>query len=1140
MTVALLVAMLTGAVASAMGGPTGAIFTTVPDGSIVNENVHYNAKIEVYLDGGPPPNAPADAAGLDEGMYVFQITDPSGKVLLSEDPSMCRVVEVDESGLIVRLVDPSEVTAVPGILAGYEGKGKNAVALYDPCHIQDEPDGVAGPSGRHDTNTDVDHGELGAIVVQMMPFLDTPNPGGVYKAWMTPLTAYEAKNGDLEEVPTELTEGKGKNKVVVGFRPDPGFGPPRNILKTDNFKVREFSPAAITVRKFYDVDGDGVWDDGEPEIGVGSDCVTGGGALIDCASGGGGWPYAFTEPLANGDTVTTPEAFTPGSHVAGVQGTYTAVEAILAGWTQTALIIDGVPQAVSASASVNVLGAFGESHEIIFGNSLPDVTVDKTPNAGAVVAGDDATFTIVVTNNGPVTAYGVTLSDTLPTAGNGWTLGGDDAADCGIVGSLLTCDFGDLAVNETKSITVTTVTDPDQCDDGSFDLDNTAVIGAVNEPNTSNNSDDGSITVTCSDVTVDKTPDAGVVVAGDTATFDIVVTNSSLVNAYDVTLTDTLPIVNGGWSIDSDTSSTCAIALGVLDCGPVDLAPSGSFKVVISTVTDPDECVDGSFDLDNTAIVAASNEGDTSNNSNSGFISVVCSDVTVDKAPDAGVVVAGDTATFDIVVTNNSTVAAYDVTLTDTLPAANNGWSIDSDSTGTCDIVAGVLDCGPVDLAAGGSFSVSISTETDPEQCVGGSYDLDNTAIVAASNEDDTSNNSDDGMITVVCSDVTVDKTPDAGVVVAGDTATFAIVVTNNSTVAAYDVTLTDTLPAANNGWSIDSDSTGTCDIVAGVLDCGPVDLAAGGSFNVSISTETDPDQCVDGSYDLDNTAIVAASNEDDTSNNSDDGMITVNCPDIVVTKTAGDAELVGGDIVFTIVVSNDGPGEAAGVTLTDDLPGTGWSIDSDTTGTCDITDGTLDCGPVALASGASFTVVISRATGLDDCGGVHNVVSVSATNEADGNTGNNSDDATAPVVCPACGGLTPGFWKNWSNHYSIPEFELLIVGTIAPTIAEVDAIFDEYNASDPSDLTILKAFILANQLTVALTAYNFDNDPDLFNSSNGSLYGACELGGGEGSLGDTLTIALDILADKDSYTDAEILAIKDILDAFANFNNAS
>ena len=42
---------------------SGAIFTTLVDGARVNANL-YEAKEDVYLDGGPPQNAPASAAGL--------------------------------------------------------------------------------------------------------------------------------------------------------------------------------------------------------------------------------------------------------------------------------------------------------------------------------------------------------------------------------------------------------------------------------------------------------------------------------------------------------------------------------------------------------------------------------------------------------------------------------------------------------------------------------------------------------------------------------------------------------------------------------------------------------------------------------------------------------------------------------------------------------------------------------------------------------------------------------------------------------------------------------------------------------------------------------------------------------------------
>src|SRR5512132_4095786 len=69
---------------AAIAGPvTGAIFTTIIDGTAVNHNI-YDRKEDVYLNGGPQPNAPCTEAGLPDGDYYFQVTDPSGKVLLSK------------------------------------------------------------------------------------------------------------------------------------------------------------------------------------------------------------------------------------------------------------------------------------------------------------------------------------------------------------------------------------------------------------------------------------------------------------------------------------------------------------------------------------------------------------------------------------------------------------------------------------------------------------------------------------------------------------------------------------------------------------------------------------------------------------------------------------------------------------------------------------------------------------------------------------------------------------------------------------------------------------------------------------------------------------------------------------------------
>ncbi len=339
----------------------GAIFTTTPDGGIVNENVHYERKIEVYLDGGPGPNAPQTAAGLPDGDYYFQVTDPSGKVLLSEDPAKCRKVRV-EDGVIVELLNQGTM---------YDPNGR---AGPFPCHIQDPPHppdsagpADAGTSGRHDTNTDKDHGPP-AIVVQLMPFLDTPNPGGVYKAWIIPAGRYIANGGNPEAIPGDPKSRLKALKVKgqqVGFQRDPGFGPPRDQVKTDNFKVKEFFPPEITVRKFHDLNGDGIWQTAtEPEIGV-DECVDDTtGAIIACP---GGWPIDITDP-----TAVTNGYYTPVLISAEPPGTWIVEEETFSPmWAQSVAILDGVPLGIVNPVNVIVAGTSGETHEVIFGNFMP-------------------------------------------------------------------------------------------------------------------------------------------------------------------------------------------------------------------------------------------------------------------------------------------------------------------------------------------------------------------------------------------------------------------------------------------------------------------------------------------------------------------------------------------------------------------------------------------------------------------------------------------------------------------------------------------------------------------------------------------------------------------------------------------------
>jgi hypothetical protein len=200
--------------------PSGAIFTTVADGSEVNFN-HYAAKEDVYLDGGPGPGAPQDAAGLDDGVYVFQVTDPSGKTLLSQDIARCR-----------------RFTVSGGVIDG--------LVL----------DGCLAP---HVTGVDGDHG---AVTVQLMPYANTPNPGGVYKVWATRVEDYLLGCQALGRPGTTGLDLVGCGGKVQGN--SHGFIPSHS--KTDNFKVKETKIREIDTRFFADHNADGHKQDGEDWI----------------------------------------------------------------------------------------------------------------------------------------------------------------------------------------------------------------------------------------------------------------------------------------------------------------------------------------------------------------------------------------------------------------------------------------------------------------------------------------------------------------------------------------------------------------------------------------------------------------------------------------------------------------------------------------------------------------------------------------------------------------------------------------------------------------------------------------------------------------------------------------------------------
>ncbi len=113
---------------------------------------------------------------------------------------------------------------------------------------------------------------------------------------------------------------------------------------------------------------------------------------------------------------------------------------------------------------------------------------------------------------------------------------------------------------------------------------------------------------------------------------------------------------------------------------------------------------------------------------------------------------------------------------------------------------------------------------------------------------------------------------------------------------------------------------------------------------------------------------------------------------DIAVTKTVDNATpLLGQIVTFTVTATNNGPGNASGLTLTDLVPATLFSSATPSPGTTyDATSGVWTIG--SLPNGQSQTLQISVVAGLNP---FTNTASVTTLAQPDINPNNNSASAT-------------------------------------------------------------------------------------------------------------------------------------------------
>ncbi|TDR41138.1 putative repeat protein (TIGR01451 family) [Tahibacter aquaticus] len=483
--------------------------------------------------------------------------------------------------------------------------------------------------------------------------------------------------------------------------------------------------------------------------------------------------------------------------------------------------------------------------------AVSDLAVTLTDSPDPVVAGNNLTYTITVSNNGPDAATAASWSLSLPPGRSfvslpavaGWTCTTPAVGSGGTV----SCSNPGFSVG-SGVFTLTAAVDPSIAA-GTVLTATATVTSASGDPTPGNNSATATTTVgTSADLGVTNSAAPATAISGQAITYTITASNAGPSDAAGVSLSNPLPAnttfaslaAPGGWSCTTPAVG----ATGTVSCTAASLAVTSAVFTLVVTV----DAGTTAANITDTATVSSAtsdpNPGNESATATTPLSAEADLSVTHVATPLSGPDLApGESIQYAMTVTNVGPSSAALVTLSNIMPpqttlnslTAPPGWSCTTPALGS----NGTISCTRPTLAPGSS-TITFVVLLDAGYL--GSTVVDTASVTSATTDPAPGNETQTATTPVLASaDLAVSNTASTPTAINGQPITYTVTVTNNGPSNAATVAMNNPIPANTTFTAATTPPGWNCTLPAaggtGTVACANASLAPGSAvFSITVT----------------------------------------------------------------------------------------------------------------------------------------------------------------------------------------------------------------------------------------------------------------------------------------------------------------